>query len=183
MQDPHLATVWTARLCAALWLTSLVFAVRNGRQAEAGQVWRLLWTAGGIALGIHVLTAFHIEHRWSHTAAFEHTAEQTAATVGLDWGGGLYFNYLVVLVWLADVLRLRRSREEQKHSSVWRLFVDGFVAFMMINATVVFGPWGWWPVGTAVVLWLGIEMRRQARRRNSGASVEVSNRSAQSETR
>lgn len=158
MQEPHLATVWTARFCAALWLASLAFAARSGRVESAGIRWRWLWTAGGMALLVHVFAAFHFEHGWSHAAAYVHTEKQTAATVGLHWGGGLYFNYLVLVVWLADAALLWRSTVligRQRTGAA----VDWFVAFMMINATVVFGPWGWRPAGVAAVLWLAFLVR------------------------
>ena len=170
MKDPHLATVWTARLCAALWIASL--AARTVQIETVGRRWRELWIAGAVALLTHVLVAFHFEHAWSHEAAYEHTREQTAATVGLNWGGGLYFNYLTVVVWLADAAMLSRVNlqgQRQKPSQA----VDWFVAFMMVNATVVFGPWNWRPLGVAAVLWLLIRFRR----RKTGseiASVEVS---------
>ena len=51
--------------------------------------------------------------------------------------------------------------------------VDWFVAFMMVNATVVFGPWGWRPVGVAIVLWLLFLFWRRVTGSGS-ASVEVS---------
>ena len=172
MKDPHLATVWTARLCAGLWLASLAVAVRSGRAETARRRWRGLWTAGAVALLIHVLAAFHFEHSWSHEAAYEHTREQTAATVGVNWGGGLYFNYIAVVVWLADAAFLWRVTPLSRRQNSG-LAVDWFVAFMMVNATVVFGPWGWRPAGVAIVLWL-LFLFRKRRTGSENASVEVS---------
>ena len=40
----------------------------------------------------------HWEHDWSHAAALEHTANQTQDVVGVHWGGGLYFNYGMLLL-------------------------------------------------------------------------------------
>lgn len=172
MKDPHLATVWTARLCAALWLASLAVAARSGRGEAAGRHWRWLWTFGAVGLLIHVLVAFHFEHGWSHEAAYEHTRIQTEATVGLNWGGGLYFNYLAVVVWLADASLLWRVSLQGPRQKPG-LAVDWFVAFMMINATVVFGPWSWRPVGVAIVLWLLLLIKRR-KSSSQCTSVEVS---------
>ena len=164
MNDPHQATVWTARLCALLWLVSLAIAIRTERKA-ASCWWQIAWSAAGILLGVHILVAFHFEHAWSHAAAFAHTAQQSAATVGLNWGGGIYFNYAVLAVWLVDVLQLWTRHEARLNSHTWRVFIDWFVAFMMINATVVFGPWGWKPIGAvvAVGLFIGLQLRKRIR--------------------
>jgi len=74
--------------------------------------------------------------------------ERTVADVtGWNWGGGLYLNYLFTLLWVADTAcdwrafvtgRIVRPRI--------RLAVRGFLAFMAVNATLVFGPPGWWIV-------------------------------------
>lgn len=164
MNDPHQATIWTARVCAFVWLMSLGMAVRSGREAESHWRWRVVWSTAGILLGIHILVAFHFEHAWSHAAAYRHTARQTADTVGLNWGGGLFFNYAAIAVWLADVFILWSSRNVSRKNRSVRAFVDWFVAFMMINATVVFGPWGWKPLGVVVGAGLFFGFRRRKRR-------------------
>ncbi len=41
--------------------------------------------------------------RWSHAAAYAHTATQVAAGVGLNWGGGIYANYAFTALWLVEV--------------------------------------------------------------------------------
>lgn len=159
MEDPHPVTVWTARACAAVWLISLAVAARSGREGSARRRWEMAWSIAALALLVHVLVAFHFEHSWSHAAAYRHTAKQTAATVGIDWGGGLYFNYLVLIVWLGDVLRLWNQRHVSSRPNTTRAIVDWFVAFLMINATVVFGPWGWKPVGALVAVGLVVAYR------------------------
>lgn len=164
MNDPHLATVWTARACAVLWLVSLATALQSGRKGAFSRRWKVLWSVAGILLGVHILVAFHFEHAWSHVAAYRHTARQTAATVGLNWGGGIYFNYAALGIWLADVILIWRRRGALLGSQRWRVFVDWFIAFMMINATVVFGAWGWKPLGFAMAV--GLSLAFQKRRRD-----------------
>jgi hypothetical protein len=165
MNDPHQATVWTARVCAFVWLVSLAIATRTERRAGSSSWWQIAWSAASILLGIHILVAFHFEHAWSHAAAFAHTARQSAAKVGLNWGGGIYFNYAVIAAWLVDVLQLWTRRETHSEGRAWRVTIDWFVAFMMINATVVFGPWGWKPIGAvfAVGLFVGLPRRKRVR--------------------
>jgi len=90
----------------------------------------------------HVVAAFHFYHGWSHAAAYEHTARRTAEVVGLDWGGGLWWNYAFGAVWLGDIL-WRRGRP------AWLgVAVQAFLAFMAFNATVVFE--------TGAIRWLGL---------------------------
>ena len=164
MKDPHQATVWTARACAFLWLLSLAVANRSGREAASRRRWQVVWSAAGILLGIHILVAFHFEHAWSHAAAYRHTARQTADTIGLNWGGGLYFNYAVVAMWLADIFMLWSGRDAWRQSRTKRAIVDWFVTFMMVNATVVFGPWGWKPLGVIVGVGLFLTFRQREQR-------------------
>ena len=87
--DPGEAlTRWTVRVAVALYVAALALRGVAHRPAAA----RLAWTAGLIAFLLHVGCAFHFYHGWSHRAAYEATARQTADTVGLAWGGGLYVN-------------------------------------------------------------------------------------------
>ena len=142
--------------CVVAWL--LVFSGAR-RSARGILVWRAAWTAGCITLAIHVLTAMHYEHGWSHAAALRHTAKQTLKVAGIDWGGGLYFNYGLLLLWTADVCLLWigckrpiRLRKPVRRLNEWAC------AFIVLNATVVFGP-SWWLVVAAAfgisgfVLW------------------------------
>jgi hypothetical protein len=98
---------------------------------------RTLYTAGCVMCLLHVAVAFHTAHAWSHAAAWKHVER----TGGFGWG--LYVNYLFVVVWLADVawswVRLDSYRNRPRWVS-WS--VHGFMAFIVFNATVVFGT-GW----------------------------------------
>ena len=91
---------------------------------------RIFWIAGGAFYLAHVAAAFQFEHHWSHAVAYEATARQTADVFGLNWGGGLYFNYVFTILWIAQAIWWWRSRALQ-----W------FFAFMFFNATIVFGSW------------------------------------------
>src|SRR5687768_15263236 len=105
--DPGLAadiTRWTIYLSLACFVGQFVasrFRPRTVEQAarlfvqarRLHYVSRWLWTIACLALLAHVTCAFAFYHQWSHAAAYRHTAEQTAAMTGMNWGGGLYFNY------------------------------------------------------------------------------------------
>lgn len=105
---------------------------------------------------IHVVCAYHFEHRWSQVAALKHTAVMTDRVVGWHWAGGLYVNYLFLLAWGIDAYRCCRT---QTPTSAGMQIV---AAFMMFNATVVFGPIWWvFPAGVfGVVLWWGFRTQR-----------------------
>lgn len=139
---------WTARVCAACYVVAL--AQRDDSRRRG---W---WTAAYLLLVVHVLAAFHFVHHWSHAAALAQTVEETAAVTGWRFGGGVYFNYALLVVWGADVLAVWLQVPRPK----WlRAAVQAFVAFMMLNATIVFeaGPLRWWAlgaVGALAVLWV-----------------------------
>ena len=100
---------------------------------------RMLWTGGAVLLAIHVAMAFHGRHGWSHEAAYAATAVQSEAFTGLAAGWGLYLNYALVVLWLADALwwwaapaaYARRSRTVARA-------IFAFFLFMMVNGAVVF---------------------------------------------
>ena len=123
----------------------LLASSRLGSSDKGLQSWRVAWTVACVLLVTHVLAAFHFEHNWNHTAALRHTAEQTARVTGINWGGGLYFNYAFLMLWFVDVAFLWRA-PDRTHPRLHQ-FTNLACVFMVINATVVFGPRWWiWPV-------------------------------------
>src|SRR5258708_31308395 len=106
-------TRWTIRLALAAYVAALVLRIREKRvglgnshsparspgldptRSEKRQ--RGLWTLGCLLLWAHVACAFAVYHHWSHDDAYARTARETAEMIGVDWGGGIYFNYLFVL--------------------------------------------------------------------------------------
>ena len=161
----ELLTRWTVRLSVACYVLRLSvdatrWGVRHARQAA-----RWLWTAAYALSVAHVICAFQFYHEWSHHAAYEHTARQTFEAVGIDWGGGLYFNYLFIGVWMCDVIAwwLVGDASQNLRPVYWA--VQAVAAFMVVNATIVFGPpfWQWVALAVAVDL-LFIQIVRQRRR-------------------
>ena len=95
---------------------------------------RFVWTLGFVALVVHILIAFGVAHGWSHAAAVEHVRK-----VG-GFGGGIVVNYLFAAVWLADVVWWWISPTSHANRPRWvGWVVHGFLAFVVVNATVVFG--------------------------------------------
>jgi hypothetical protein len=121
---------------------------------------RMLWTIGAVLATIHSAAAFKVFHGWSHDAALVATARQTLAVTGIDWGGGLYFNYAFVGVWLADALWWWIApRSHESRPPVIGAVVRGFLFFMFLNGAVIFAD-GWMrvlgilSVGLVSIAWL-----------------------------
>lgn len=146
--------LWTARLFVALYAAAVW---RYLYPSGSGQtdVWQArLWFAAWLICVIHVCCAFQFEHKWSHASAVLHTAEQTERSVGVRWGGGVWLNYLFLAWWGWDAIRLL-GRRTRVTSGVLQIVA----AFMMFNATVVFGPAWWWIPVPVFVLVLIIRRR------------------------
>src|SRR5262249_36877307 len=119
-----------------LYFLALILRSRSQTQTVA----RTVWTMGCLCLAAHFVCAFHFFHDWSHNIAYQVTAKQTAEAVGLNWGGGIYVNYAVVVVWAADAVWWWASGATYlARSRLIEWTVQGFLGFMFFNATVVFG--------------------------------------------
>lgn len=122
------ATIWTARTAAALYVIAL--ALLLGRRHVVS---RRVSLAGLAMYLIHVACAFEFFYGWSHTTAYRETARQTQALFGVDWGGGLYLNYVFTLLWTGECVAAWRGTSLSRA----RAGVHAFLAFMVVNATVV----------------------------------------------
>ncbi|MGH9673937.1 MAG: hypothetical protein ACRD44_12215 [Bryobacteraceae bacterium] len=134
-------TLWTIR-------ASLIFYFPGLRS-------RLAWTAGCLLYLAHVAAAFHFHHDWSHAAAYRATARQTAQTLGVDWGGGLWFNYAFTVAWCADALWWWIAPASRARRPRWlAAALHAFLAFMWLNGAVVFasGFVRWLAIGGALLL-------------------------------
>lgn len=160
-------TRWTVRAALVFYLLALTLRLTASAGGPRLAWARLAWTAGFLAFLIHVACAFHFFHHWSHRAAYDDTARQIAVVTGLAWGGGVYANYVFALVWGTDVgWWWRRPAGYLKRSRGVEWAVQGFLAFIAFNATVVFGagPIRWAGLGASLLLMalLVAAARRQA---------------------
>ena len=171
--NPYLGealTRWTVRLAVACYLIRVVLDVvharRTGGVGIARQA-RWSWTVGCALYLLHVVCAFGFYHQWSHEAAYRHTARQTAEVIGIAWGGGLYFNYAFTLLWILDLAAWwLRDLDSPYRSSPYFWTLHGVFAFMMFNATVVFGPPFWrWLAGIIALLLMVIAVVAHIRAR------------------
>lgn len=141
---------WTARLFVACYVGRLCVDTAGRRDESAQRAARWWWTIGCGIFVLHVVAAFHFQHGWSHAAAFEHVRQRTLLDTGWDSGIGLYINHAFGLLWLADtVVWWRRLDWSQQRPMYW--IVQSLFAFMMIQATAVFGPPFWRDICAAAV--------------------------------
>ena len=128
-------TVWMA-VCAYAIGVAMILRGRG----------RGVWTLGCALFLAHVACAFTYYHHWSHDDAYAETARQTAEMTGFQSGAGLYLNYLVALVGLADVLWWWLMPETRARRPRWlECTLHAFMFFMVLNGAVIFasGPLRW----------------------------------------
>jgi hypothetical protein len=147
-----------------IWITILAYTVgaaafalsRNRHRGDS--VARVAWSVACLSLFAHVMSAFHFYHGWRQSAAYVETARQTNEMFGLNWGGGLYINYALLIFWIVDVAWWWLRGLDGYRRRPWPLVATwhGFLIFIIFNATVVFktGFTRW--AGLGLCLGLGI---------------------------
>jgi hypothetical protein len=83
MNSGDFLTRWTVRLALALYVLDLTLRARAEGRRFLQSIARLAWTAGCLAFLLHLVCAFQFYHYWSHAAAHEATAQQSAEVVSL----------------------------------------------------------------------------------------------------
>ena len=156
----HLLTAATIHLSLLSYLLATVCWVTFRRGAS----YRGLWTAGCIFLIAHAICAFHFHLGWSHFEAVSRTAEQTDEMLGFLFGEGIWFSYLLLVLWTIDVVRIWRQPSSDIEAapvdsltiypSWYSRAVHAYAFFILFNGTVVFESglvrWG----GIVGTIWL-----------------------------
>ena len=139
---------WTVRLSVFCYLAFclLKLAPAASQDYRLKQI-RWIWTLGLVFFLLHFASSMGLAHDWSHANAVEHTAEQTESATGWKWGGGIYFNYLFALIWLFDVAMWYKAGPSWLENRTYQIGLHSFFAFIVFNATIVFGPRYWWAIG------------------------------------
>ena len=162
MRALMLGTIW---LALAGFVAGEAGKTRLFRTGVAPRWAWTAWCAGLIVCTIHILIAMAHHHGWSHQAAVEETARQTAAVYGLAWGGGVYVNYLFAGVWLAELLWWRVDPGGYAVQPPWmRWAVRTFYLVIVFNAAVVFVAPGRRAAGGVVVAALVAAWLQEVRR-------------------
>lgn len=156
--------VATIRLAVGCYFARLLCAGCHviGRVPTRSEVF--VWAIGCFAYVIHVVCAFEFAHGWSHVVALDYIAIETERVTGIRRGEGLWVNYLFTLIWIADVVRsIVAAGQNQPTNRRVDIAVQGFMAFIVFNATVVFGPaiYRWLLIPIGVAMWIAWKIRSQ----------------------
>ena len=157
----ELLLLWTVRCSVACYVIALWRWLFVERLPDIA--YRRFWMAAWLLCVTHVVCAFHFRHHWDHDVAIQHTAKMTEDVVGIRWGGGLYINYVFLVCWGFSAVGSRWPMPAiQRLAGRLTTGMHAFAAFMMFNATVVFGPAWWWiPMGLVLTMFaLGYRRRR-----------------------
>jgi hypothetical protein len=140
MIDPfgEFLTRWTIRLALACYVYCLAAFIL--RRAVAGSrrsnIVLIVWTLGCGLFVAHVVAAFGYYHHFSHQAAFDETARQTNEQIGFAFGGGIYFSYLFLVMWILDVGWRWLGPASRPHWLDWPL--HAYMFFIAFNGAIVF---------------------------------------------
>jgi hypothetical protein len=163
-------TIWISIL--AYTFGCVIFASAR-RQPDSDRWTRLAWTIGCAALVTHFICAFQFYHSWSHESAYIDTARQTAKVFAINWGGGLFVNYAVAIMWSTDVVWWWFAGVSSYRRRPWLLTLlwHSFLIFIIFNAMVVFkdGPTRW--VGLLVCLTLILSWILIIRQRTGSSTI------------
>jgi hypothetical protein len=157
----------TLSLYATIWIALAAFvAGEAGKARHPVPPWA--WTTsllGAMLCAVHIVIAFGHHHHWSHSAAIDETARQTASVYGVAWGGGVYVNYVFVAAWLAELWRWRTRPSDyfaRRPVIAWSL--RAFFFTIIFNAAVVFASPSMRPAGAALSLALVLSWAAPYRR-------------------
>jgi hypothetical protein len=143
--------LWSVRVSMLCYAVTL--ALRLGNRSTPAARW--YWTIGVGLLAVHIVAVYGVYHHWSHTEALAHTARRTADLTGWSWSGGLYFNYAFLALWAGDALWWWLRPASYLRRSLWiELFIQGYLVFIAVNATIIFaeGAVRWTSVAILLVL-------------------------------
>lgn len=147
---------WTIRLalaCLVGYFVGGMLGGASGKETATGgrkfAILRWIWTVGCALFVAHVVCAFQFTHHWSHAHAWQHTANETQRLMGFSFGDGIYFSYLFLLLWVADVVCLWVGVSRP----MWMMLpVYLFLFFIAFNGAIVFEDGPTRPVGVVVVI-------------------------------
>ena len=124
--------VWTIRLACIFYVIAVAQILRR-RPA------RVYWIIGCALYLAHVAAAFQYAYHWSHEFAVQEIARQTEALFGINWGGGIWFNYAFTAIWSADALWWLIAAQSRAERPGWLgIAMHYFMAFMFVNGAIVF---------------------------------------------
>jgi len=130
-------------LAISIYVSASLYTIALGlilsKQHQTTTLFKVVWSTACLFAAVHAYLALSDVHQWNHQHAFDHIANETERVLGFRFGYGVYFNYLFVIVWIADVIWLWSSPESYQNrsnrlSSAFHLFL----ILIMVNGAVVF---------------------------------------------
>ena len=154
-------------LYATIWLSLCLFVAGEfGKRGIHNGLTPRSWAWSAFSLGavlmiVHILLSMSLVHHWSHASSVATTAAQTNAVFGLNWGGGVFVNYLFVAVWIAEIVLWRFAPAQYaSRAPAWTRILRIFYFIVIANAAIVFAG-GWRrALGVALVALLMFSWRR-----------------------
>jgi len=132
-------TAWTIRIAMILFVSVLGLRISEAWLAPKQRTKRIIWTLGCLLFLTHIAAGMHFYHGWNHTHAYDATAEQTHETIGVRFGGGIYVNHAMAIVWVLDVLwSWITPKSYIGRSPGWNYVIVGFFLFIAVNGFVIF---------------------------------------------
>ncbi|RCS50641.1 hypothetical protein DTL42_11095 [Bremerella cremea] len=163
--DGPLITAWTIRIALLLLLACLLLRMTRPWWSVSEATLRGVWTAGCLVFLAHIAAGMHFYHQWDHRHAYEETAQQTYDTLGIRFGGGIYVNHLMAIVWTGDVLWWWLAPQVyRQRRPLWGQMIVGFFLFIAFNGLVVFKEGslrlaGLVGFGVLTLAWLVVQVR------------------------
>lgn len=136
-------TAWTIRLALLGLMACLMLRMVRPWWAVGAGTQRAIWTAACLLFLAHIAAGMHYYHGWSNAAAYADTAQQTYDKLGVRFGGGIYVNHFMAVLWVADVLWWWISPQSYaRRSPRYEQWLIGFFLFIAFNGLIVFkeGP-------------------------------------------
>ena len=138
---------WTIRISMLCYAAYLILSVTRRPGENRSSLLRFFWTAGCVAFLAHFIAAFEFAHGWSNQHAVEDTARQTRELLGWEFGKGIYFSYLFLVLWIVDVVWWGSRPNGYSSRPIWLSFlVNGYILFIAFNGCIIFEPgvtrWG-----------------------------------------
>ena len=135
----HPAIIDSAYFAFALWAGAVLLQLQTTKGewvagSSAFRVARAAWVAGCAVFLVHLGLAFHLAHGWSHANAYEHVERSSG------FGPGIFVSYFFTLVWVTDATVWLIAPARYSRRPMWlALALHGFMVFITINATVIYG--------------------------------------------
>ncbi len=166
-------------LYSTIWVSLALFTVAEAGKRQWSEhrtvpAWAWpAWVLGAGLCTVHITLAFAARHHWSHASAVRETARQTGAVYGVDWGGGVYVNYVFLAAWWVEAWwwRMRPAGFFGRPAALtWAL--RAFYGAIVVNAAIVFANVERRALGAALVgalVWAWRPTRAAAARSRVGS--------------